>query len=130
MAMPLETLAMLGVSNLLIAATAGSVNADFYPGQFVLVKSRSEERLSADVRARRDALERDLAAVRQRKGKLAEDQYLASIEPILSRRRKNVEVEGILEGSGGMDHVRWNVKDIAAIENDFLTIHFEFQGAA
>jgi purine-nucleoside phosphorylase len=37
MAMPLETLAMLGVSNLLIAATAGSVNADFYPGQFVLV---------------------------------------------------------------------------------------------
>jgi purine-nucleoside phosphorylase len=37
MAMPLETLAMLGVSNLLIAATAGSVNADFYPGQFVRV---------------------------------------------------------------------------------------------
>lgn len=40
MAMPLETLAMLGVSNLLIAATAGSVNADFYPGQFVLVTDR------------------------------------------------------------------------------------------
>ena len=37
MAVPLETLAMLGVSNLLIASTAGSVNADFYPGHLVLV---------------------------------------------------------------------------------------------
>jgi purine-nucleoside phosphorylase len=37
MATPLETLAMLGVSNLLIASTAGSVNADFYPGHLVLV---------------------------------------------------------------------------------------------
>src|SRR4030081_1697225 len=37
MAVPLETLAMLGVSNLLIAATAGSVNADFYPGHLVLI---------------------------------------------------------------------------------------------
>ncbi len=37
MATPLETLAMLGVSNLLIASTAGSVNADFYPGHLVLI---------------------------------------------------------------------------------------------
>jgi purine-nucleoside phosphorylase len=37
MAPPLETLAMLGVSNLLIASTAGSVNADFYPGHLVLI---------------------------------------------------------------------------------------------
>jgi purine-nucleoside phosphorylase len=37
MATPLETLAMLGVSNLLIAATAGSVNADFYPGHLVVI---------------------------------------------------------------------------------------------
>jgi purine-nucleoside phosphorylase len=37
MAVPLETLAMLGVSNLLIAATASSVNADFYPGHLVVV---------------------------------------------------------------------------------------------
>jgi purine-nucleoside phosphorylase len=37
MAVPLETLAMLGVSNLLIASTAGSVNADYYPGHLVLV---------------------------------------------------------------------------------------------
>lgn len=37
MAVPLETLAMLGVTNLLIASTAGSVNADFYPGHLVLI---------------------------------------------------------------------------------------------
>jgi purine-nucleoside phosphorylase len=37
MAAPLETLAMLGVSTLLIASTAGSVNADFYPGHVVLI---------------------------------------------------------------------------------------------
>jgi purine-nucleoside phosphorylase len=37
MAGPLETLAMLGVSNLLLTSTAGSVNADFYPGHLVLI---------------------------------------------------------------------------------------------
>src|SRR5436305_3820319 len=37
MAAPLETLAMLGVSNLLVAATATSVNADFYPGHLVVI---------------------------------------------------------------------------------------------
>jgi purine-nucleoside phosphorylase len=37
MATPLETLAMLGVSNLLVAATATSVNADFYPGHLVVI---------------------------------------------------------------------------------------------
>ncbi|MEA2841027.1 MAG: purine-nucleoside phosphorylase [Methylobacteriaceae bacterium] len=37
MAVPLETLAMLGVTNVLIASTAGSVNADFYPGHLVLI---------------------------------------------------------------------------------------------
>ncbi|HEX3181959.1 MAG TPA: purine-nucleoside phosphorylase [Beijerinckiaceae bacterium] len=37
MATPLETLAMLGVSTLLIASTAGSVNADFYPGHLVVI---------------------------------------------------------------------------------------------
>jgi hypothetical protein len=52
-------------------------------GQFVLVKSRGEQQLPAEIRARRNELERDLAAVRQRKAKLAEDEYLALIEPIL-----------------------------------------------
>jgi purine-nucleoside phosphorylase len=37
MSVPLETLAMLGVTNILIASTAGSVNADFYPGHLVLI---------------------------------------------------------------------------------------------
>ncbi|GAC1339574.1 MAG: purine-nucleoside phosphorylase [Beijerinckiaceae bacterium] len=37
MAAPLETLALLGVTNLLLTSTASSVNADFYPGQLALV---------------------------------------------------------------------------------------------
>jgi purine-nucleoside phosphorylase len=41
MATPLETLAMLGVSTPLIASTAGSVNADFYPGHLVVITTTS-----------------------------------------------------------------------------------------
>jgi hypothetical protein len=52
-------------------------------GQFVLVRSSREERLPAKVRARRDALEQELAAARQHKAALSEDEYLARIEPIL-----------------------------------------------
>src|SRR6185436_7026578 len=51
--------------------------------QFVLVKSSKEEQLSATARARRDELERDLAALRQRKAKLPEAEYLSLLEPIL-----------------------------------------------
>ena len=52
-------------------------------GQFVLVKSRGEQQLPPEIRARRDALERELAAARQIKSKLTEEEYLAKIEPIL-----------------------------------------------
>jgi hypothetical protein len=52
-------------------------------GQMVLVKSEREEQLPAEIRARRDELERELAALRQKKASLPEDQYLALIEPIL-----------------------------------------------
>jgi hypothetical protein len=51
--------------------------------QWVLVRSGKEELLSGDARTRRDALERDLAALRDRKIDLPEDEYLALIEPIL-----------------------------------------------
>jgi hypothetical protein len=51
--------------------------------QLVLVRSQREERLPAAVRARRDELERELAAVRQKKSTLADEEYLAEIEPIL-----------------------------------------------
>jgi hypothetical protein len=60
-------------------------------GQFVLVKSRNEQQLPAEIRARRDALERDLAAARQRKSKLAEDDYLTTIESILLELAKLYE---------------------------------------
>jgi hypothetical protein len=51
--------------------------------QMLLVKSQREERLPAAVRARRDELERELAALRPSKAKLPEDEYLAKIEPLL-----------------------------------------------
>jgi hypothetical protein len=49
----------------------------------VLVKSAREERLSTAARARRDELERDLAALRPQKTKLPESEYLEKLEPIL-----------------------------------------------
>jgi hypothetical protein len=51
--------------------------------QMVLVRSEREERLPAEVRARRDALELQLASLRQSKSKLSEEEYLEQIEPIL-----------------------------------------------
>jgi hypothetical protein len=60
-------------------------------GQFVLVRSQREERLPSEIRARRDALERDLAALRLRKGTVSEDEYLASIEPLLIELAKLYE---------------------------------------
>jgi hypothetical protein len=57
----------------------------------VLVRSPREEQLPAPIRARRDDLERDLAALRQKKSKLPEDEYLASIEPILIELSKLYE---------------------------------------
>jgi hypothetical protein len=52
-------------------------------GQIALVKSSREQRLSPEQRVRRDELERQLAAIRQDKAKLPEDEYLVKIEPIL-----------------------------------------------
>lgn len=51
--------------------------------QLVLVRSPREEQLSPETRARRDDLERQLAALRQAKANLSEDEYLGKIEPIL-----------------------------------------------
>ena len=62
-------------------------------GQMVLVKSQSEEKLPPEVRARRDELESELAALRQRKSKLPEAEYLTLIEPIL------IELARLYEGN-------------------------------
>lgn len=60
------------------AAVDGSIAAQWH-----LVRSPREERLTAEGRARRDELERDLRALRLRKSELAEDEYLSLIEPLL-----------------------------------------------
>ena len=62
--------------------------------QLCLVRSRGEEELPAAVRSRRDRLEQDLARVRERKGQLAEDEYLRLLEPLL------VEIARIYEEAG------------------------------
>lgn len=51
--------------------------------QLVLIRSSREERLTPELRTRRDELERQLAAIRPEKAKLPEDEYLSKIEPIL-----------------------------------------------
>ena len=48
-----------------------------------LVRSSREEQLPAAVRARRDEIEIELAALRQQKSQIAEDEYLQQIEPLL-----------------------------------------------
>jgi hypothetical protein len=60
-------------------------------GQMVLVKSQREEQLPPQIRARRDELERELAALRQKKASMLEDEYLSRIEPILVELSKLYE---------------------------------------
>jgi hypothetical protein len=70
--------------------------------QLCLVHSRGEQELPATFRARRDRLEQDLARVRERKGQLAEDEYLKLLEPLLleiARIYEGIEAEGQSEES-------------------------------
>jgi hypothetical protein len=50
---------------------------------FVLVRSPAEAKLTPEQRARRDELEQQLAALRARKSKLEEDEYLDLLQPVL-----------------------------------------------
>jgi hypothetical protein len=50
---------------------------------FVLVRSPAEAKLSPEQRARRDELEQQLTALRSRKAKLEEDEYLDLLQPLL-----------------------------------------------
>lgn len=56
--------------------------------QFVLVRSAREEELPAEIRAQRDGLERQLAELRDQKGKLTEAEYFAQLEPLLVKIAK------------------------------------------
>lgn len=51
--------------------------------QWCLVPSQREQELSAEARARRDELEGELARLRQRKGRLSDEEYLRLLEPVL-----------------------------------------------
>jgi hypothetical protein len=51
--------------------------------QFVLVRSDAEQKLPAEIRQQRDALELKLAELRQRKSTLDDDAYFAELERIL-----------------------------------------------
>ena len=52
-------------------------------GQWHLVRSPSEEKLPAEIRACRDKLEQELAALREQKSQVTEAEYLKQIEPVL-----------------------------------------------
>jgi hypothetical protein len=52
-------------------------------GQFHLVPSEAERKLSPEQRARRDALERAILLHREKKGQLAEDEYYRQLEKLL-----------------------------------------------
>jgi hypothetical protein len=51
--------------------------------QFHLVRSEAEHQLSAEVRARRDRLELQLSALREKKAKMNEDKYYQELEKLM-----------------------------------------------
>lgn len=65
--------------------------------QWHLVRSSREEKLTAEVRQRRDDLEQELAQLRLKKRELAEDEYLKLIEPLL------VELAKLYESAASSD---------------------------
>ncbi|MFM9966328.1 MAG: hypothetical protein ACKV2Q_34565 [Planctomycetaceae bacterium] len=65
------------------SAKSGAAVDGTRAAQMHLVRSAREEQLSAAHRARRDEIEIELAALRQRKSHLAEDEYLRENEPLL-----------------------------------------------
>jgi hypothetical protein len=61
--------------------------------QFVLVRSAVEQQLTPVARARRDALELDVAKLREAKAKMPEDEYFKKLEVLL------VELAALYEGT-------------------------------
>ncbi len=56
--------------------------------QIHLIRSNAERSLSPELRVKRDALERELAALRERKAEMKEDEYLRELEVILLQLAK------------------------------------------
>lgn len=65
------------------SAKDGALLDGFRAHQFHLVRSAAERKLTAEVRARRDELEREVAALRGTKSTLPEDEYYAKLEGLL-----------------------------------------------
>jgi hypothetical protein len=61
--------------------------------QFHLVRSEAEQQLSADVRTRRDQLELQLSALREKKEKMNEEKYYQELEKVL------LELAALYEGT-------------------------------
>jgi hypothetical protein len=74
-------------------AKDGATPDGIFAQQLCLVPSQQEQRLSAEVRARRDELERELATLRTQKGELSEEEYLRLLEPILVQIARLYESE-------------------------------------
>lgn len=64
-------------------ATDGASADGLRAHQLHLIPSTHERALSPEVRARRDDLERSIAALRDRKSKLAEDDYYTRLETLM-----------------------------------------------
>ena len=76
------------------SAKSGSPVDGQYATRWHLVRSPREEQLTAEARSRRDELERELAALRLRKGAIPETEYLSLIEPLLVEIARLYEVVG------------------------------------
>lgn len=72
-----------------IKKPSGKALADGLRAQQInLIPSQAERELPIEVRARRDALESELATLREQKAALSEDEYLTKLEPILVQLAK------------------------------------------
>jgi hypothetical protein len=61
--------------------------------QFVLIRSPREEQIPATIREQRDALEQQLAELRERKGTLPAGEYFSHLEPLLVHLARLAEME-------------------------------------
>lgn len=61
--------------------------------QFHLVRSAAEQQLPAEIRAKRDQLELEVAKLRERKAKLPEDAYYRELEKLM------LQIAGLYEGT-------------------------------
>ena len=85
-----------GVRAVKTAKDGATVDGTF-AGQLCLVPSQREEQLSEEVRTQRNELEKELAELRERKGELPEEEYLARLELILVQIARLYEGEPVAE---------------------------------